>query len=1097
MKKNTLFLLCSLFASGASAGIDADLLSGLKARSIGPAATSGRITDIEAVVNQPNIIYAATATGGVWKSINAGLNWEPIFDEQDFASIGAIAVNQNNPNIVWVGTGEGNTRNSTSYGGGMYKSIDGGKTWQSVGLKGTERINRIALHPTNPDIAYAAALGTLWSENEERGLYKTVDGGKSWQRVLYVDQKTGATDIKMDPSNPNKLYAATWQFRRWPYKFESGGEGSGLYVSHDAGETWQRKTQEDGLPEGDLGRMVIAVSKSNPNRVYALVEAEKSALVRSDDGGQSWTQVNTENGVADRPFYYSELEVDPKNDNIVYNIATMVRRSIDGGKTFSTLPSVSCCAAGNTIHIDNHTLWINPNDPEHLILGNDGGIAITQDKASTWRFVQNLPLSQFYHIRVDNEHPYNIYGGLQDNGTWRGPGEIWQTGGIRNLHWQEIGFGDGFDVMPYADNSRAGLAMAQGGALFTWDLDTGESRAAFPNPPLQDDGEPVELRFNWSAGLAQDPFDADTVYYGSQFLHRSKDRGLSWEVISGDLTTNNIDWQKSKESGGITPDVTAAENYTSITAIAPSPIKQGVIWVGTDDGRVHVTQDGGKTWKSIEKKARRVPDNSWVPHIEPSLHDAGSAFIVFDNHRRGDMNTYVQRIDKYGSKFTDLKADNLRGYALSIKQDHKDKNLLFLGTELGLYVSTNAGDEWFKFDQGVPTVSVMDMAIQQRENDLVLGTHGRSLYVIDDYSALRGMNEKSFDADLSLMSITDGQQYNAFRAPGTRFWGNAAFEGENETYGAIFHIMASGDFLSHPDDEQEKQRLMAQRQAEAAKKSDDDKKDDKKKGDKKEDKPTGKATFVIKNSNDQVVRTFRHNLHQGLNKVAWSMSQDGSKYSPGAEPKEDADILSEGYSVVPGTYKVDITLNDKTVSGEFKVLADPRVSVSQQDMQAKADVMTQIRDLENAIVDLQFALKHSKEDIEWIKARVGEAKADLSDEDKDNESHPYNALVKQAGELLDTIKEQNKLISGPEDAKGIMDTSYTLNSKLGNATWYVSGFSGRPGPAAQGYLDIAKSELKKRTEAVNALIGSQKQLKADYQALNIQQFKDIKTIEME
>lgn len=1089
MIKRTALALSLGLMSTAQAAIDVDLLAGLEARNIGPAATSGRITDIEAVHNNPNVIYAGTATGGVWKSINAGLNWDPIFDDQDFASIGAIAINQANPSIIWVGTGEGNTRNSTSYGGGMYKSIDGGKTWEAVGLSGTERINRIALHPTNPDIAYAAALGTLWSTNEERGLYKTTDGGKTWKNILYVNETTGATDIKMDPENPNKLYAATWEFQRWPYRFESGGPGSGLYVSIDGGETWDQKTEEDGLPSGDLGRIVIAPAPSNSDRIYALVEAEDSALMRSDDGGDSWQKVNTENGVADRPFYYSEIEVDPENDNIIYNIATFVRRSIDGGRTFSQIPGVNCCAAGNTIHIDSHTLWINPSDPEHLILGNDGGIAITQDKADTWRFVQNLPLSQFYHIRVDDAHPYNVYGGMQDNGTWRGPAETWNTGGIRSVHWQEIGFGDGFDALPYPDNNRAGYAMSQGGFLFSWNLDTGNTTMLVPNPPLDDNGDAVDLRFNWSSGIAQDPFNNDTIYYGSQFVHRSKDRGHTWEVISGDLTTNNPDWQSFRESGGITPDVTAAENYTSITAIAPSPIQAGVIWVGTDDGRVHVTQDGGATWNSIESKAKRVPDNAWVPHIEPSLHDAGSAYIVFDNHRRGDMKTYVQKIERFGKKFTDLSAKNLRGYALSIQQDHVDKDLLFLGTELGLWVSTNGGDDWFKFTQGVPTVSVMDMDIQRRENDLVLGTHGRSVYVIDDYSALRGLNEKSFESELSLMAITDGQQYFSNRAPSTRFWGDGAYAGENEAFGAIFHIMANGDFLSHPDEDKEKARLIAKRKAEAAKKDDD-------KDEAKEEPKDTRAEFVIKDASGNVVRTFRRELHQGLNKIAWTMSKDGNKYRPGSEPSEDADLLPSGFGVVPGEYEVEISLNGNTVSDKFKVLQDPRSKATLESLKARSKMLDSFREMSNAIADSMHAMADTRSDMEWIKGKLNTAIGELEKAEKENEEHPQNALLKRVNDLMDALTEQEELITTPDDAKGIVDSSFTLDSIMGTAIFSVFSNDGAPSAGSIAHTDVAKKELETRINAINELIKEQAEIKKAFADLNLQQFSEIETISL-
>ncbi len=776
--------LSLLFAASAFAAPDADLLQGLAVRTLGPAAVSGRISAIDAVADNPNHIVIGAASGGVWMSENGGLTWTPVFDDQPVASIGAVAINQQNPDIIWVGTGEGNVRNSTSVGSGVFKSIDGGKTWQSMGLEGTERINRIALHPGNPDIAYVAALGTLWGENVDRGIFKTTDGGKTWAKILYTDEKTGGTDVKLDPFNPDKLYAGMWQFRRWPYFFKSGGPGSGLYISWDGGQSWKRKTEEDGLPAGELGRITIAPSPAEKGRVYALVEAAKSAMVRSDDGGETWIRTNEDHDIAERPFYYTEVAADPANADRVYNIFTRLSVSIDGGKTFELNPVIDCCAPGNTIHIDNHAFWINPNDPGNLILGNDGGIAISRDRGETWRFVRNLPLSQFYHVRVDNDLPYNIYGGLQDNGSWRGPSEVWENAGIRNLHWQEVGFGDGFDTVPDPENSRRGYVMSQGGMLTAWNLDTGEQRLIRPAPH----GPDVDLRFNWNAAIAQDPFDPATIYYGSQFVHKSTDRGTTWTVISGDLTSNNADWQTFRESGGLTPDVTAAENYTTIVSIAPSPVEAGTLWVGTDDGRVHVTRDGGKSWSRVDERARGVPAGSWVPMIAPSPHDAGTAFIVFDNHRHSDMGTYVYRAENYGREWKSLATDALSGYALSILQDHVDPDLLFLGTEFGLFISTNGGADWVKFDAGLPTVSVMDMAIQERENDLVLGTHGRSIFILDDYSALRGLDESSFTRRLAILSASKGQQYAASETPSTRFTGSGEFRAENKPYGVMITL---------------------------------------------------------------------------------------------------------------------------------------------------------------------------------------------------------------------------------------------------------------------------------------------------------------------
>ena len=434
------------------------------------------------------------------------------------------------------------------------------------------------------------------------------------------------------------------------------------------------------MPKGELGRMSFSIAAANPSRVYALVEAEKSALLRSEDGGESWATINEAYNIADRPFYYTEIIADPQNPDLVYNMATRLRVSIDGGSTFKLNPVIDCCAPGNTIHIDSHAFWINPSDTRHLISGNDGGIAISRDRGETWRFIRNLPLAQFYHIAVDKEHPYHIYGGLQDNGSWRGPSEVWLPAGIRNLHWQEVGFGDGFDAIPDPVNARAGYVMSQGGFLQRYDLDKGEQKLIRPAPP----GPDTDLRFNWNAGFEQDPFDPATIYYGSQFLHKSTDRGRSWSVISDDLTSNNPDLQTYRSSGGLTPDVTAAENYTSIVAVAASALQQGVIWVGTDDGRVHVTRDGGANWARIDERARGVPAGAWVPMITPSPHDAGTAFVVFDDHRRGDMSPHLYRVEDFGRRWTSITTGSLSGYALSVLQDSVNPELLFLGTEFGL-----------------------------------------------------------------------------------------------------------------------------------------------------------------------------------------------------------------------------------------------------------------------------------------------------------------------------------------------------------------------------------------------------------------------------
>ncbi len=1041
MKRIVAALLPGLMIAAPVGALDGTLLEGLAARAIGPATTSGRVAAVDALVADPNRIFVGAANGGVWVSDNGGLSWTPLFDDEPVASIGALAINQSNPDLIWVGTGEGAVRNSTSIGAGVFRSGDGGRTWQAMGLAATERINRIALHPHDPDVVYVAALGTLWGENEDRGVYKTVDGGRSWKRVLYLDERTGATDVKLDPVNPDKLYAALWQHRRWPYFFKSGGPGSGLYLSHDGGETWRRKTEEDGLPKGELGRIVIAPSPADPRRVYALVEAEKSAVIRSDDGGESWQTVNTDYNIADRPFYYTELAADPANPDRVYNISTRLRVSIDGGRTFEFNPVIDCCQPSNTLHIDNHSLWINPADPRHLIIGNDGGIGITRDRGATWRFVENLPLAQFYHIAVDDDHPYHVYGGLQDNGSLRGPAEVWENGGIRNLHWREVGFGDGFDTVPDPRNSSQGYAMSQGGYLTRWDLDTGEQRLIRPPPPAAD----VELRFNWNAGFAIDPFAPDTIYYGSQFLHRSDDRGLSWRAISPDLTSNNPEFQKYKESGGLTPDVTAAENYTAIVAVAPSRLAEGTIWVGTDDGRIHVTRDGGATWTRVDERVRGVPAGTWVPMIHPSPHDAGTAHVVFDDHRRSNMNTYVYRAQEYGRRWQDLGSDELSGYALSVLQDPVDPGLLFLGTEFGLYFSTDSGGEWTKFTAGVPTASVMDMAIQAREADLVLGTHGRAAFVIDDYRALRGLKAADFSSRLKILSVGEGQQYDPVQTPSTRFTGSGEFRAPNEPYGVMITFMASGSDLPHPDPERERARRIERRGAGvdhgAGGEPDAD-----------EDEQPPKVELSVRDATGTVIRTLKHPFHQGINRIVWGLERDGVRPMPGPDAPKIDDGLPGGPQVPPGEYRVTLTFDQLEDSSPVRVVADPRSPYSQAEREQSYAAAVALLELEGQAVGAVERIVHARDDLDTIVALIGKRRPGGGDESLER-------LKTEAGDLLKRLDELERRFRVPPKTKGIVYDDDKISSRINLASFFIQSSYGAPAPGSAFYLEAARTAL--------------------------------------
>jgi photosystem II stability/assembly factor-like uncharacterized protein len=1066
--------LCSLPATAATA-IDPDLLAGLKARSIGPAAMSGRVSAIDGVESNPDILYVGAAAGGVWKSENGGLTFKPIFDDQPVASIGAIAVNQANPDIVWVGTGEANTRNSVSVGNGVYRSLDGGRTWKHLGLDGSEHIRRIALDPRNPDVAYVACLGKLWGENDERGVYKTVDGGRTWRRVLHRDNKTGAGELVIDPANPNKLYAALWQVRRWPWALQSGGPGSGLYVTYDGGESWKRYTEDDGLPKGELGRIGLAISRSRPEVVYAIVEAERSAILRSEDGGKSWKKATEDQEVIERPFYYAEIRVDPAWPNRIYDLTARLRVSNDSGKTFDTL-------ARRDIHGDYHAMWIDPRDPRHLVAGNDGGVGVSRDRGETWDFVADLPIGQYYHVAVDNDLPYHVYGGLQDNGSWRGPNTLWERGGVRNWDWQQVAGGDGFDTRPDPRDSTRGYAMSQAGNLVRWDLKSGERRDIRPPDPP---GGPT-LRFNWNAGFAQDPFAPDTIYYGSQFLHRSTDRGDSWETISPDLTSNNKDWQKQDTSGGLTVDVSGAENFTTILAIAPSPVARGVIWVGTDDGRLQLTQDGGKTWKSLEANIPGVPKNTWIPCIKASTFDAGTAFVVFDNHRRSDWAPYVYRTDDYGKTWKSLSTKDLRGYTLAIEEDPVDRDLLFLGTEFGLWVSVDAGARWLPFRHGLPTTSVMALTIQPRESDLVIGTHGRALYVIDDITPLRHASAATLTEPLHLYPVADAQEHY-FQSTSYR-GGSGQFLGENEPYGALIAYSLHLPGLPLPDEEKERQRKEEERAkaagaaAPATTASTPEEEDQPRAGAANQPPPAEPAAaegpeggrrrnqgpqvdIVITDAAGKEVRTFKGPARLGINRAAWDFGSQLYKQPRERRPNPFRERES-GPPVAPGTYNVTVRFRGHEAKGTVKVLADPSIgNVPAATWSARQNAFDRARKLHAANAEAVDRVLAARRDVDLVLARVRQA----GDDSRGGRERGADRPLVQAGEKLrKDLTEAEKKLWIPPGSKGLQRDK-DIQSRLDRLDEALSSSWTSPTPAQKVFLDNTETWAAGILSEVNRL----------------------------
>ena len=1049
-------IVLALLPSTLFAQIDPELLAGLKARSIGPATMSGRVAAIDAVESNPDIVYVGAATGGLWKSVNGGLSFTPIFDDQPVAAIGAVAIFQPSPEIVWAGTGEGNVRNSMSVGNGVYKSLDGGKTWQHLGLEKTERIYRIVLHPRDPNVAWVSAMGQAWGQNADRGIFKTVDGGKSWTKVLYVNERTGGADLVIDPVNPNKLFASMWEYRRWPWFFNSGGPGSGLYVTYDGGSSWKRFTQDDGMPKGALGRMGIAIARSNPSVVYAIVEAEKSALLRSDDGGQKWASVNTESNTVSRPFYYADIRVDPADPNRVYNIATLISLSTDGGKSFKTLVPFA------KVHPDYHAFWINPNDAGHIYSGNDGGVAESEDRGVSWRYVSTLPLGQYYHIAYDMDVPYNIYGGMQDNGSWKGPNTTWETGGIRNWDWQEVGFGDGFGTVPIPTDSNTGYAMSQEGYLMRWNLRTGERKDIRPAGP----DAKTELRFNWNAAIAIDPFDANGVYFGSQFVHKSGNRGESWTTISPDLTTNKKEWQQQAKSGGLTPDVTGAENFTTIITLAPSPVERGVVWAGTDDGRVHVTRDGGANWTSVEANIKGVPANTWVPEIKASRHANGTAFVVLDNHRRSDWTPYVYRTTDYGKTWTSLATKDVQGYALSIEQDPVDPELLFLGTEFGLWVSLDYGKSWMKWKHGFPTVSVQGLAIHPRDHDLIVGTHGRAAYILDDVRPLRSVTKETMAKPLHLFEVEPALQHATRQKEGSRFVGDGEFRGENEPYGALLTYSLNLPGLPHPREEKERERKEKEREAarkpvipESGVPPEDIPKEPEAKPtpDPKppEDDKEPQVDFEVADASGKVIRKFKGPAKLGVNRTSWDLRRDAFKRPKVPGEEENEFQPRTGPEVLAGTYTITLKFRGNEAKQTVTVVPDARDSYTADARQAKNDALVRAGKLQETATEAINRINKTRAEIDAVLAK---AKKDDEPPSSSEKKEP-DPLTKSGGDLKKKLDAMEKRLWVPPKTKGIVAET-DVWSKISYPLGSMQSSWDAPTPSQLAYLTYAEEALR-------------------------------------
>lgn len=863
-------------------------------RAIGPANMGGRVTDIDGIPGDPSTFYVSGADGGIFKTTNGGVNFTPIFDGQRAYSIGALTIAPSDPNVLWVGTGEGDPRNSVGYGWGVYRSVDAGKNWVHLGLKETERIKRIVVDPNNPDVACVCALGKQWGANPERGVFKTTDGGKSWKKILYIDEDTGCADIAMEMSNPRIMYAGMWTFRRTPWRFDDGGKNTAIYRTMDGGETWEKIM--NGLPDAPMARPGIHIAKSEPNVIYLMTEFKGGGTAfRSEDRGDNWVMVNDDPNINFRPFYYSDVRVDPNNPNILFSISGRLSRSKDGGKSWERIAT--------TVHGDHQALWIDPTNSKRILNGSDGGYQISHDGGDSWEIINNVELSQFYQLFIDNKDPYNVYGGLQDNGTWVGPSNSLYTAGILKRHWKGLAYGDGYYAVPIPGSEHEVYANLQGGVIFHVDSRYGNVRNIHPYPKIIGSaGDAIEdhkFRFNWDSPILVSPHDPNTVYFGGNVVFKSTDRGYSWEQISGDLTTN--DKSKQKTSGGeIYQDNTAAEFHCTILYIDESPVEPGVIWVGTDDGNVHLTRDGGATWTKLNDRIQGLPAFAWVAKIHASEHDAGTAFITVDQHRMDDFRPYAFMTADYGRTWTKISNGLPQDdYIKVVRQDPVNPNLLYAGMEHGIFASWDKGRSWTKINNNLPNVSVRDLRIQPRDRDLIVGTHGRGAWILDD---IRPIQE---------MADTEGKSAHLFPVRRATLWhlfwrlenlGDRHYRAKNPDYGAYINFyLADGEKTT--------------------------------------------AVVEIVDASGTVIRTLTDSTAKaGVNRIVWDLGHEAATKIAG--DLGGGFFSEEMYPYVsPGTYTARLKVNDVVVETPIEVRADPRITLAQTDYEARTKLLLELREL--------------------------------------------------------------------------------------------------------------------------------------------------------
>jgi photosystem II stability/assembly factor-like uncharacterized protein len=976
--------------------VDSETISGLGARNIGSAAMSGRVAAVAAVHEGNRLtVYIGSASGGVWKSANGGTTYKPVFDKQTVQSIGAIAIDPRNPKTVWVGTGESWMRNSVSIGDGIYRTTDGGENWTNVGLRESEHIAKILIDPADPNTVYVCVPGKLWSDSNDRGVYKTTDGGKNWTRILKgPNASTGCSMMSMDPTNPKTIYAGMWDFRRKGWTFRSGGEGetapsgSGFFKSTDGGATWTdlNANTAKGLPPKPWGRVAVTVAPSKPDVVYAFIEAvpPMNALYRSNDGGRTWEPRDRSQAMIWRPFYFANLIVDPKNPDRIYKPDGPLVFSTDGGQSFSNISGGA--------HGDFHDIWIDPLDSDHVITGDDGGVWYSYDGGNKWWKADNLPISQFYHVSVDMARPYNVYGGLQDNSSWVGTSEF--PGGIANSQWENMYGGDGFWMFVDPTNPDYLYAESQGGYIGRVNRKTHETRPIYPLPRYKE----KKLRFNWNTPIHVSPTKNGTIYIGSEFLFRSRDFGQTWDRISPDLTTNDPRKQLQEQSGGVTVDNSAAEMHTTIYAIAESPKNPNLIWVGTDDGNVQLTRDAGKTWTNVVGNIRGLPKNAWVSSVEPGHFDEGTIYATFDVHTFGDMKPYAYKSSDYGKTWTPLIAPNtpVKGYAHVIKEDLVNRDLLFLGTEFGLWVSLDGGAKWSRYKGGdMPAVAVRDLAIHPRENDLVIATHGRGIWIIDDITPLRALTPATLAKDVAFMPARPTVQ-----KPGVGGgWanGDASFVGPNPPDDAVITYYL------------QKRHIF------------------------------GDMKLEVLDSTGKVVGTMPSTKRRGLSRVTWSMRLKPPTVPPAASAAFGAAV---GPRLLPGTYTVRMTKDKEVFTTPLIIIPDPRLTHTPADRAAQFALATRLATMLS--------------DMSSVVERLNATRLALDDRaTKLPANDPLAPRLRSASAAVDVLRK--KIVATKEG--GMITGEERLRENLADLYGSVNGYDGRPSQMELDRTDAIGREM--------------------------------------